>query len=266
MLKGFTVPRSPLGTAALAPQPPWHCAGDVLAVEFWNDPDVSADILPRGVELDARSKGRSVAFFTDCQFTASRDEYLDPARNQYREFIVLLDATWQGTQIAWCPYAYADNDAAIMRGWIQGYPKKLGAVHQTRSFAAASAASAPLANNSRFAGCVSAHGQLLAEARVKLRKRTDHFVGLLDRPTVARRYFPRLCAGMHNKPVVDELVRCTMDNLLITNLWVGEGELNFPEAHGEELDMLGPIKVGRGFRFSFSCSISDCVILADLAV
>ena len=71
---------------------------------------------------------------------------------------------------------------------------------------------------------------------------------------------------MHNKPVVDELVQCTMDNLLITNLWVGEGELNFPEAHGEELDMLGPIKVGRGFRFSFSCSISDCVILADLAV
>ena len=46
----------------------------------------------------------------------------------------------------------------------------------------------------------------------------------------------------------------------------GEGELTFPEAHGEELDMLGPIKVGRGFRFSFSCSISDCVILADLAV
>jgi hypothetical protein len=41
MLKGFTAPRSPLGTAALVPSPPWHFAGDVLAVEFWNDPDVS---------------------------------------------------------------------------------------------------------------------------------------------------------------------------------------------------------------------------------
>jgi hypothetical protein len=28
--------------------------------------------------------------------------------------------------------------------------------------------------------------------------------------------------------------------------------------------MLGPIRVGRGFRFSFSCSISDSEILADL--
>lgn len=266
MLKGFTVPRSPLGTAALTPPPPWHYAGNVLAVEFWNDPDVSADILPRGVKLDSRCRGRSVALFADCQFTANSDEHLDPARYQCREFFVLLDATWQGSRIAWCPYAYADNDAAIMRGWVEGYPKKLGAVHQTRTFAATSAASAPLVNKSRFAGCVSAHGQLLAEARVILCERADHLVGLLDRPVVARRYFPQLCAGVHHKPVVDELVRCTMNNLLIANLWVGEGELIFPETHGEELDMLGPIKVGRGFRFSFSCSISDCTILADLTV
>jgi acetoacetate decarboxylase len=266
MLKGFTVPRSPLGTAALTPPPPWHYAGDALAVEFWNDPDVSADILPKGIELDPRRGGHSVALFADCQFTARNDEYLDPARYQCREFLVLLDATWRGSQIAWCPYAYVDNDAAVMRGWIQGYPKKLGAVYQTRSFAATSAASPPLANNGRFAGCVSAHGQLLAEARVRLRERTDHFVGLLDRPIVARRYFPRLCAGMHNRPIVDELVRCTMDNLLITNIWLGEGELVFPEAHGEELEMLGPIKVGRGFRFSFSYSICDSKVLADLAV
>jgi acetoacetate decarboxylase len=156
MLKGFTVPRSPLGTAALAPPPPWHYAGNVLAVEFWNDPDVTAEILPRGVQLDSRCRGRSVALFADCQFTANSDEYLDPARYQCREFFVLLDATWRGSPIAWCPYAYADNDAAIMRGWIEGYPKKRGVVHQTRSFAAASAASAPLANKSRFAGCVSA--------------------------------------------------------------------------------------------------------------
>ncbi len=57
-----------------------------------------------------------------------------------------------------------------------------------------------------------------------------------------------------------------MDNFLISNLWVGAGELTFPEAPGEELDMLAPIRVGRGLRFSFSFSISDCVVLTDLTV
>lgn len=33
---------------------------------------------------------------------------------------------------AYCPYIYVDNDSAMARGWIQGYPKKLAAVHQSR--------------------------------------------------------------------------------------------------------------------------------------
>src|SRR3989442_1117856 len=206
MLKGFTVPRSPLGMAALTPSPPWHYAGDVLAVEFWNDPDVSADILPGGVKLDALCWGRSVALFADCQFTANSDEYLDPARYQSREFIVLLDATWQGSRIAWCPFAYADNDAAIMRGWIQGYPKKFGVVHQTRTFATASAASAPLANKSRFAACASAHGQRLVEAPLILRELADHLAGLLDRQVFTRRQIPLLFSYTYDKTVVVELL------------------------------------------------------------
>jgi hypothetical protein len=38
----------------------------------------------------------------------------------------------------------------------------------------------------------------------------------------------------------------------------------FPEAYGEELEVLGPLKVGRGYRFSFSYSVTDIEILADL--
>ena len=100
MLKGFTAPRSPLGVAALVPSPPWHFAGDILAVEFWNDPDVSVHILPTGVELDKECPGHSVALFTDYQLTAQNDEYLDPARYQCRGFSVLLDAMWKGKRIA----------------------------------------------------------------------------------------------------------------------------------------------------------------------
>jgi hypothetical protein len=73
-------------------------------------------------------------------------------------------------------------------------------------------------------------------------------------------------AGMHDKPAVDELVRCVSDQLLITDIWTGEGDLNFPEAYGEELEVLGPLKVGRGYRFSFSYSVTDIEILADLTV
>ncbi len=266
MLKGFTVPRSPLGAAGLVPPPPWHFAGDVLAVEYWSDSDLSANILPRGVEPDANSRGHAIALFMDYQFTAGNEEYLDPERYQCRGFLVLLDAQWQGSPIAWCPYAYVDNDAALLRGWICGYPEKLGSVHQTRSFAARNAASAPLADNSSFAACMSAHGQLLAQARITLRERSLGLAGLLDRPIVTRRYFPQVSAGGSGMPAIDELVRCVLEDVSLTNIWLGDGELTFPEVYGEELDVLAPLKVGRGARFSFSYSITGCNILSDLTL
>jgi hypothetical protein len=74
--------------------------------------------------------------------------------------------------------------------------------------------------------------------------------------------FPRLSSGLHDKPAVDELVRCVSDHLRLTDIWVGEGELSFPEAYGEDLEVLGPLWVGPGYRFSFSYSVTD--ILADL--
>ena len=49
-------------------------------------------------------------------------------------------------------------------------------------------------------------------------------------------------------------------------IWIGVAELSFPEAYGEELEVLEPLKVGRGYRFSFSFSITDIEILADLTV
>jgi acetoacetate decarboxylase len=266
MLTGFTGPRSPLGAAALVPAPPWHFAGDVLAVEYWSDPDLSANILPRGVVPDTRTTGHAVALFTDYQFTARNGEYLDPERYQSRGFLILLDAEWQGSPIAWCPYAYVDNDAALLRGWICGYPEKLGSVHQTRSFAAPNAASAPLADNSRFAACISAHGQLMAQARITLREKSHGLAGLLDRPIVTRRYFPQISADGSAMPTIDELVRCVLENVSLTNIWVGEALLAFPEVYGEELEVLAPIRVGRGARFSFSYSISGCNVLSDLTV
>jgi acetoacetate decarboxylase len=38
-----------------------------------------------------------------------------------------------------------------------------------------------------------------------------------------------------------------MDNIVIANGWIGSGESNFPEAYGEQLDLLGPVRVERGY-------------------
>jgi hypothetical protein len=149
MLEGFSVPLTPQGESALAKLPPWHYSSDCIAVEYWTDPGAVAALLPPGVVLDEPSNGRAFFWFLDWQFTGSHDELTDPARYQYREAFVLVEAVFEGKPINYCPYIFVDNDAAIARGWAQGFPKKFGSIFQTRSFSAPSAAAAPLAKGSR---------------------------------------------------------------------------------------------------------------------
>ena len=45
--------------------------------------------------------------------------------------------------VSYCPYIFVDNDAALARGWSQGYPKRLGSIFQTRYYAATGKAGPP---------------------------------------------------------------------------------------------------------------------------
>jgi acetoacetate decarboxylase len=257
MLQGYTVPLSPRGIANLAARPPWHYAGTVVGVEFWTEPEAAAAALPEGLTADPDSPGHGTVLFIDWQFSGSRDEHLDPARSQYREFLLLLDARWQDTKVAFCPYIYVDNDNAMARGWVQGFPKKLGSIHQTRAFAVPNNAAPALAPGGRFAATASAAGYRIANAQITLQEPVRDPRALLGRPTVNLRHFPTLAAGHHDEPAVHELVMSVTDDQMMADAWVGTGELDFPEVPGEELHDLAPVRTGAGFRFELSYTVTD---------
>jgi hypothetical protein len=182
MLQGFSVPLTPQGNSALTSPPPWHYSSDCIVVEYWTDPAAIAALLPPGLTPDEKSRGRAFFWFLDWQFTGSNDEITDPARYQYREAFVLVEALFERTPINYCPYIFVDNDAAIARGWTQGFPKKYGSIYQTRTFSAPSAAAAPLAKGSRFGASVAAHGERLATARLELVEKIDDPAKVFNRP------------------------------------------------------------------------------------
>lgn len=158
MLKGFNYPLTPKGKSTLNPAPPWYYSADFLNIEFWADPSAVAATLPTGLDPDPKAEGHASAYFYDWQFSGSNEEYLDPARYQYREFFILLDALFEGRPVSYCPYIFVDNDAALARGWTQGYPKRIGSVFQTRYYAATGKAGPALAAGSKFAGSLSVTG------------------------------------------------------------------------------------------------------------
>jgi hypothetical protein len=255
MLKGFNYPLTAKGKSTLNPSPPWYYTSDFLSIEFWADLGAVKASLPDGLDEDIAAEGRAQAFFYDWQFTGANDEYLEPARYQYREFFILLDALLKGAPVSYCAYIFVDNDAALARGWTQGFPKRLGQIFQTRLHAAPSKAGPRLAPGGKFAGSLAAAGQRIAEGLVTLREPLT-MTGP-QRPVVNLLHFPRLSAAKRGTPSVHELVVNVPRESRVEQAWVGDGKLVLPACHGEEISDLAPLRCGRGMRASMSYLVDD---------
>jgi acetoacetate decarboxylase len=242
--------------------PPWHYVGNALAVEFEADPKAAAAFLPAGLELHS---GSCAAYFVEWQCASETGlEYLDPIRSQYRETIVLLSASFEGSPVAYCPFIWVDQDVSLMRGLVQGWPKQIGSTWITRAYELPSKAAPVVGPGGRFGATLSAKGRRLIEAQITLRGLTE----TLPSPSFARavntRHFPELVAGKHDLPAVHELVQLKSRDVQISPIWKGEAAMEILDHPYLELPDLRPTAVVAGYRFSFAFTVDDLIPLRDL--
>jgi acetoacetate decarboxylase len=239
--------------------------GDFLVIEYRADPAAVAAVLPDGLEPYPDDPGRAAALFVDWQSRSEAGgELLDPARGQYREFFLVVNALLDGEHVTTCPYIWVDRDFALARGWVQGFPKKLGSIWITRTFGLDCLADPGLRAGSAYGGTCSAHERLLAEGTVTLERLSEAGPTHNDPPLVNVRHFPRLEAGRHDEPAVHELVRARSRDRAISPIWEGPATLALHDAPGEEHAALAPVEVGSGFRFTFAYTVDDLETVRDL--
>ena len=53
------------------------------------------------------------------------------------------------------------------------------------------------------------------------------------------------------------------ENLSIVDVWAGSAELTLPEVRGEDMHLLAPLRVGRGYRLGMAYSVTDLRILKN---
>jgi len=255
-LKGYTLPLSPSGRASIVQAPPWHFSGDVLYIEYLADPDAVRDFMPAGLSAEGYD-GTAAAIFGDWQScTDGREELIDPVRSQYREFYIALACEWRGQPVVRCPFCWVDRDFSLVRGLIQGYPKKMGSIAITRAFPIGRA-TPRVARGGRFAASLSSYDRRLVDAQVTL---TGPALAppLMLAPLVHTRYFPQWDPG--GEPL-QELVTGGSRDQSAVDVWTGDAELSFHPSPVEDLSLLAPVKVLRGYRFSFAETITGgCLV------
>ena len=166
-VQGFFPPRTATGNAALLPAPPWFYSGDLLTIEYRVDPERVRELLPAPLELAGEDPGAVAFIWADWQSCAAdRAQLLDPVLGQYKEAFVVVRCSFAGQTYSRCVYIWVDSDFAIARGLHQGYPKKLGSIHQTRPHPYGPAPR--ITAGARFGASLAAADRRLAQARITL--------------------------------------------------------------------------------------------------
>lgn len=243
MLAGFVPPYTPSGRSALMPAPPWHYSGTVLSVAYdAADPAACASLLPPGF---GTATGRCVVHACEWQATTDGSELLDPAYAQYREMIFLIGVERPEGPAFFCPFIYVDQDIAMARGWLQGWPKKFGSVWMTRSYAVTGVASAPRAAGTRLGATLAAKDRRLAELVVTLAGAPGGGarLGLLAAPSWGLLGAPTL---LGERPSAGALrpVRARVSALQIGPLASGQAEVRLFDSPRDEVALLKPRAAG----------------------
>lgn len=251
-MAGFLFPRTPSGKSSLIPEPPWHYSGEMLTVEYRADPDRVADLLPEGASLVGDDPGAVALIWADWQ-SAGDDlsEILDPVRSQYKECFAVVRCQWEGETWSRCPFIWVDKDFAMVRGYHQGYPKKLGDIWMTRPVTLGRAGPR-LEPGGMFGATVSAAGRLVARATWTLTEpaKTPGFVNA--HPMLHNRYWPAIESD--GSAALDELVTMRGYDGDIADVWAADAALEIMETPSEELHLLEPLEVIGGFYHRVAAS------------
>jgi acetoacetate decarboxylase len=247
MTEGLSFPRTASGRSSILPPLPWHYSGDLLTVEYRTDPAAVRRLLPEELALphDDEDPGALAFIWADWQACSDdRREFTDPVRLQYKEAFVVVRCRWRDQLWSRCVFIWVDKDFAMVRGHLQGYPKKLGSVQMSRPVTVGKGGPR-LEEGGLFGATLAAYDRRLAEACVTLTatSQTNGFVNGL--PMLHDRFLPRIEGD--GTDTVRELVTMRGVDVELGPAWQGEAELDVFASPVEELDSIRPLEIIGGY-------------------
>ena len=210
----------------------------MLTIEFRTSPDAVAELLPAPLTVADEDPGAVAVIWADWQSCSDTfEELLDPVRAQYLETFVVVRCQYQGQTYSRCVYIWVDKDFAMVRGYHQGYPKKLGSLHVTRPVTVG-VAGPRLEPGGRFGATCSAYGRRLIDATFTITGTAPAAGFVNGHPMIHHRVFPAIESDGTDS--LHELVTMRGYDAEVGPCYAGDATIAFYESPVEELTRLAP--------------------------
>jgi len=253
-LRGYSLPLTPQGHSSLVEPPPWHFGGEIMQLAFRISKTKAKELIPPPLEL-TEEPGKGIVWFVEWISVSESNPdmvFINPERTMYQECLVMIQCSLNGEQGYFVPYIWVDNDFTLMRGFVQGFPKKLCQIYKTKLHELNPKIGGKRPG-AKIKGICQAHGERIIEGSLMLTRKANQSELPLVRLYLMR-YFPSI-EDVSN-PAVHELVISEISNVRITDIWAGDTDLEFFVSDVEEVANLAPIEMLGGFSYSMGFTIS----------
>jgi acetoacetate decarboxylase len=171
-LRGWTLPQTATGRSSIVAPPPWHYSGEIIAVDFAAPLDAMTALMPEGMK--PVPEGTASVVFADWCSASDHDARVlaDPAVGQYHEAYVVLHAIRGDRKVGRVPFIWVDSELSLLRGQIQGFPKKMGQIAMTKPVAIGRGGVRKEVG-STFMAHATSHGRRVLTATVTIDGTTD---------------------------------------------------------------------------------------------
>jgi len=253
-LKGYSLPLSPKGQSSIVDAPPWHYGGDILVLPFKADEKKAAAFIPPPLEMGPNPGAGLIGFPEWVSVSETRPDFafLNPERANYRECFVALACQYKGEPGAFISYIWVDNDFSLVRGFIQGYPKKLGRIYVTRLHDLNLKVGGRQVG-AKVKGICDANAQRIIEGSMTFTRPCQPSELPPPGKTYLMRHFPSI--EDPTRPAVHELI-VLLSDVKVKDVWAGDGQIKFFESPFEEVADLGPVEPQGAFFFSIGMTVS----------
>jgi acetoacetate decarboxylase len=250
-LQGWTLPQSATGRSSIVAPPPWHYSGEIIAVDFTAPLEAVAALLPEGMK-PAPDGAASVVFADWCSASDHDERVLaDPGVGQYHEAYVVLHALRDDKRVGRVAFIWVDSELSLLRGQIQGFPKKLGQIAMTKPVELGRGG-VRKEKGGRFAAHATSHGRRVLTASVTIDGTAERLPRAATLPLVHTRLFPAIDRP---EPALHEFQFGTIADFECGTIHSGAATLELGATEYEELEPLRPLSVGSGYVFSMAFSV-----------
>jgi hypothetical protein len=245
---GASAPRSATGRCALVEPLPHHISADAIHVTFRAEPARIAPFLPPGLEpLDTGEGWAMIAEMAKVSTSAPEQAWEDPCRSTYNEGVVGFYCRFGQRIGRYTAFVWVDRDWSLGMGSIFGWSKRLAQVDRTRVQPTNPGLRA-IGPGCRLGGTVHRQGHTALRVQVTLPEDAKTLSALpgYAAATFLYRYIPSPSPDVRD---VEQLFDLPFSNVSMSQIWAGDGTVDFGEAPDEELATLGPVQATGGYIY-----------------